>query len=139
MGQRRRISFMGFPGGAKFNSRTVVAAISYQSPSVLAKPRSAVAKKPRWRATALLTVALFVGAAGADEPGAGEATLKKGEICHSLASEGPAKAGPNLHGIFGRKAGMVAGFAFSDAMKNSGIVWDDDTMAKFLRDPKSSF
>ncbi|HXP02830.1 MAG TPA: cytochrome c family protein [Stellaceae bacterium] len=74
----------------------------------------------------------------ADEPGAGEAMLKKCQICHSLAAGGPAKVGPNLHEIFGRKAGTAPGFAFSDAMKSSGIAWDDDTLAKFLYNPKES-
>ena len=40
--------------------------------------------------------------------------------------------------LFGRKAGAVSGFAFSDAMKNSGVVWDDATLTTFLRDPKNS-
>ena len=49
---------------------------------------------------------------------------------------GPSHAGPNLHGVFGRKAGTAAGFEFSDEMKKSGIVWDEATMAEYNRDPK---
>ena len=44
--------------------------------------------------------------------------------------------GPNLHGIFGRKAGSVEGFAYSEAMKNSGIVWDDDKIRQYLSKPR---
>ena len=40
--------------------------------------------------------------------------------------------------MFGRKAGSVDGFDYSPAMEQSGIVWDDDTLAKFLRDPKDA-
>jgi cytochrome c len=87
---------------------------------------------------ALLVTMLSVAGARADEPSAGEAMLKKCEICHTVAAGGPAKVGPNLHGIVGRKAGTGPGFAFSDAMKNSGIVWDDATLTSFLRDPKGS-
>jgi cytochrome c len=88
---------------------------------------------------ALVVLPLVVGApAHADEPGPGEAMLHRCEICHVLSAGGPGKPGPNLHGVYGRKAGTAPGFVFSDAMKNSGIVWDDQTLAKFLRDPKGS-
>ena len=86
----------------------------------------------------VLTLMLSVAAARGDEPGAGEAILKKCEICHSLTAGGPTKAGPNLHGIYGRKAGTTPGFAFSSAMKNSSIVWDDGTLTAFLRNPKDA-
>ena len=56
--------------------------------------------------------------------------------CHTLEKDGAQPAGPNLHGVFGRKAGTAAGYDFSDAMKKSGIVWDDATMADYSRDPK---
>ncbi|HML10162.1 MAG TPA: cytochrome c family protein [Stellaceae bacterium] len=79
---------------------------------------------------------LLCGSARADDPGAAE--LQKCKICHSLDKGGANRVGPNLYGVFGRKAGSVAGFAYSDAMKNSDIVWDDDTLARFLRDPKGS-
>src|SRR5262249_18702108 len=56
--------------------------------------------------------------------------------CHTLEQGGASPAGPNLHGLFGRKAGMAAGYEFSDAMKKSGIVWDETTLAEYTRDPK---
>ena len=57
-------------------------------------------------------------------------------ICHTVEVGGHNGAGPNLHGLFGRKAGSVENFAYSAAMKNSGIVWDEATMAKYLHAPK---
>ena len=57
--------------------------------------------------------------------------------CHTLEKDGAQTAGPNLHGVFGRKAGTAAGYEFSDAMKTSGIVWDEATMADYNRDPKA--
>jgi len=56
--------------------------------------------------------------------------------CHTLDKGGAQTAGPNLHGVFGRKAGTAEGYASSDAMKNSGIVWDDATMAEYIGNPK---
>lgn len=56
--------------------------------------------------------------------------------CHTLEKDGAQAAGPNLHNVFGRKAGNTPGYESSDAMKNSGIVWDDTTMAEYSRDPK---
>lgn len=56
--------------------------------------------------------------------------------CHTLEKDGASVTGPNLSGVFGRKAGAVAGFESSDAMKASGIVWDETTMAEYNRDPK---
>ena len=58
------------------------------------------------------------------------------KTCHAL-EEGPSITGPTLHGMFGRKAGTAAGFEFSEAMIKSGIVWDDTTLADYLRDPQA--
>jgi cytochrome c len=58
------------------------------------------------------------------------------KACHTLEKGGASTAGPNLHGVFGRKAGTGAGYESSDAMKKSGIVWDDATLADYNRDPK---
>jgi cytochrome c len=85
----------------------------------------------------VVVAALGLGAAArADETGSTE--LQKCKICHALDAAGGNRVGPDLHGVFGRKAGTAPGFKFSDAMKNSGIVWDDDSLAKYLRDPKDS-
>jgi cytochrome c len=83
---------------------------------------------------------LLFAAAGAqgDEQAAADADLQKCKICHSLEKGGANRVGPNLYGMFGRKAGSVAGFAYSDAVKQSGTVWDDASVAQFLRDPKDA-
>lgn len=58
------------------------------------------------------------------------------KACHTLDKDGARSVGPNLHGLIGRKAGSTEGFSSSDAMKASGIVWDDKTLAEYLKDPK---
>ena len=79
---------------------------------------------------------LLFGSARADDSGTAE--LQKCKICHSLDQGGANRVGPNLYDMFGRKAGTMPGFAYSDAMKNSDVVWTDDALAKFLRDPKEA-
>ena len=87
---------------------------------------------------AALAMLLLAGNAMAEDSEPGTAELQKCKICHALAQQGGNHVGPDLFHIFGHKAGSAAGFKYSDAMKDSGIVWDDETLAKFLRDPKNS-
>lgn len=55
--------------------------------------------------------------------------------CHSLTGE--TMVGPTLRGVVGRKAGSVAGFAYSDALKTSDFDWTPDKLATFLANPDS--
>jgi cytochrome c len=54
--------------------------------------------------------------------------------CHPTDSSNG--AGPGLAGIVGRKAGSVAGFRYSRAMKSSGIIWDDKTLDAYIGEPQ---
>jgi cytochrome c len=81
---------------------------------------------------------LMPAAARAADTAAGQAAFARCKICHTVEAGGRSPVGPNLHGVFGRKAGSFEGFSYSAAMKNSGIVWDDNSMAKYLRDPRGS-
>ena len=88
-------------------------------------------------------VAVIVGIATQASAQSGDATRgqrvfnQQCRACHTLEKDGAQPAGPNLHGVIGRKAGTAAGYEFSDAMKKSGIVWDDATLADYNRDPKA--
>ncbi|MEQ1696079.1 MAG: c-type cytochrome [Hyphomicrobiaceae bacterium] len=72
-----------------------------------------------------------------------EATVKAGHFmfehrCRSCHADDPdlKSYGPSLIGILGRKAGTVEGFAYSDAMKASGLVWDEATLRGWIADNK---
>jgi cytochrome c len=58
-------------------------------------------------------------------------------VCHMTAKGGGNRVGPNLFGIVGSKAGTYPGYSFSIAMKNSGIVWTEDTLTKYLISPST--
>jgi cytochrome c len=52
--------------------------------------------------------------------------------CHAMEAD---REGPRLAGVYGRKAGSVAGFAYSPGLKDSGIMWTDATLERWLSDP----
>ncbi len=56
----------------------------------------------------------------------------KCQACHSIDAASRTLVGPPLYGVFGRIAGAVPGYRYSEALKRSGIVWTDDTLDKYL-------
>ena len=63
----------------------------------------------------------------------GGKVFKRCKTCHTL-KVGNHRTGPSLAGLFGRKAGTIEGFKFTDAMKDSGIVWSGEALDAFLSD-----
>jgi len=86
-------------------------------------------------AAALVSLGSRAGDAG--DPAHGEKIFQRCKACHTLQA-GKAKIGPSLAGIFGRRAGSVEGFNYSDALANANarIVWDDSTLNAWLENPK---
>ncbi|OAL49893.1 cytochrome c [Pyrenochaeta sp. DS3sAY3a] len=56
--------------------------------------------------------------------------------CHTLKEGEGNKIGPMLHGLFGRKTGQVDGYSYTDANKQKGITWDENTLFDYLENPK---
>ena len=69
------------------------------------------------------------------EPSKGKRVFKKCSSCHAI-EEGQRKLGPSLYGIIGREAGSVEGFKYSKPMAAASFVWNDETLAGFLANPK---
>jgi cytochrome c len=88
-------------------------------------------------AIALLIALALPGPAGADGDAArGEAKFQDCAACHKLEA-GANNLGPSLHGVFTRKAGELADFRYSPAIKRSGITWTPELLDKFLADPQA--
>ena len=88
-------------------------------------------------ALALFAILLLAGIARADGDAArGEAKFQDCAACHKLEA-GANNVGPSLHGIFARKAGDIADFRYSPAMKKSGIVWTPQMLEKFIAEPQA--
>jgi cytochrome c len=97
-----------------------------------------------WRAT--LTAADVIALSSMGKTGDGEESLRKpgdaarGKIvferrctgCHAMQGD---REGPRLAGVFGRRAGSVAGFDYSPGLKNSGMTWNEVTLEKWLSGP----
>ena len=95
--------------------------------------------RPAFRATVFSTLALLASLAPAvaaqeESDDCKVAYNNACRTCHSFKPD-DTRLGPTLHGVVGRKAGSVEGFAFSPAMKDSGITWDEATLDKFISNP----
>ena len=95
-------------------------------------------------ATGLLLAVGLLSGCGSDQSAESGATasVDRGQImysqcraCHSLYDGEPHKIGPNLYGIFDRKAGLAPGFAYSDALANADVIWTAENMDAWLAKP----
>jgi cytochrome c len=77
----------------------------------------------------------FLVAGLTGDPEAGRRVFARCRTCHVL-DQGVNRVGPSLYGIFGREAGTVEGFRYSDANSNSGITWSQEVMFEYLENPR---
>lgn len=115
-------------GGKKEEETAAPAATTAEAP---APAETAAATPAAAGAGAKLEYASFTGDAAS-----GEKVFAACRTCH-VFDEGVNRVGPSLHKVVGRKSGSVAGFAYSDANKNSGITWTPQVLFEYLKDPKA--
>lgn len=86
----------------------------------------------------LASIAVQTTAAWAADPllELGQKLFKKCVHCHTYQKGQNHRIGPNLHGMFGRKAGAIADYDFSDAWKNADFVWTSATLDTYLKSPR---
>lgn len=90
-------------------------------------------------ATAAIVLAtVAVSGAVAQDLENGAEVFKKCRACHQIGEGAKNAVGPQLNGLFGRKAGTTEGFTFSEANKASGVTWDEATFANYIKDPRAA-
>jgi cytochrome c len=83
------------------------------------------------------TVVEGTGAAAAQDGAAGKASFAKCQACHAVGQGAKNKLGPQLNGLPGRKAGAVAGYQYSPALKKADFSWDPSSFAAFMQNPRT--
>jgi cytochrome c len=84
----------------------------------------------------LAVTALLVSQAQAADAKHGADVFARCAICHSNTKDAPAKIGPNLFGVVGRKAGTMPNFSYSAAMKSAGFVWTPEKLTAYIQHPQ---
>jgi len=88
--------------------------------------------------SAIALSALVQAAPAAPDPAVrGKVVFLRCQVCHATSSGVTGKQGPHLQGIVGRKSGSVAGYAYSPAMKNAKLRFDEATLDKYLTKPSA--
>jgi cytochrome c len=86
-------------------------------------------------ALTLAALALTCASAAAQDLKAGETSFKKCLPCHAIGDGATNKLGPELNGLDGRTAGTAPAYSYSDANKNSGLVWSEAEFKDYIANP----
>src|SRR5262249_49866915 len=86
---------------------------------------------------AIVALASSAAAAVAGDIAAGGKTVKKSISFPTISENSQNSIGPIQNGLKGRTSGTVPGYNYSDANKNSGIVWNEATFKEYIKDPKA--
>ena len=98
-------------------------------------------RREKYLAAVMLAAAISAALAGTawaggltGDAGHGEALYEACQDCHSLDKN---DVGPRHRGVFGRKAASLPDYDYSDALKSANIVWNEETLDKWLTDPQA--
>ncbi|HEY1751825.1 MAG TPA: cytochrome c family protein [Caulobacteraceae bacterium] len=119
----------GCGAGGGSNANAGAGGASTAAPSPGAPPTLSAAQ------TKALLAQLPAAYQGADLSN-GEAKFALCRSCHTTSQGGEDMTGPNLWGVFGRKAGSEPGFNYSDGMKQAGWTWDADRIDTWITNPR---
>ena len=86
---------------------------------------------------AALTLVALVCPAQAQDAAAGEKVFVQCRACHQVGETAKNGVGPVLNGLFGRHSGTIEGYNYSEANKNSGIIWDEAVFAEYIQNPRA--
>jgi cytochrome c len=86
---------------------------------------------------AAVAIAASAAPALAQDVAAGENSFKKCLACHRVGADAKNLVGPLLNGLEGRKSGTIEGYNYTEANKNSGITWSEDTFKEYITDPRA--
>ncbi len=67
----------------------------------------------------------------------GRRVFARCRACHTITDGGPNMTGPNLYGIFGRRAGAHPDYNYSDAVKQAAFIWDGERLDHWLENPRT--
>src|SRR5271154_1367349 len=87
--------------------------------------------------TAAVLFAISIGTGLAQDVEKGANVFKRCLPCHSIGAGAANKVGPELNGLDGRHSGNAPNFNYTDANKNSGIVWGEATFKEYIKDPRA--
>ena len=85
---------------------------------------------------AFSAVTMLSSAAQAQDAAAGERLFNQCRVCHQVGENAKNTVGPQLNGMFGRKAGTVEGYSYSNAYKGLDKVWSPENFAVYIKDPR---
>lgn len=67
----------------------------------------------------------------------GRRVFARCRACHTITEGGPNMTGPNLHGVFGRRAGGLQGYNYSSALQQADFLWDGERLDHWLENPRT--